>query len=398
MNGTKNNQDSFNPISFVNKQVRNIPPSGIRRFFDIAATMDDVISLGVGEPDFVTPWHIRSEAVKSLEKGRTYYTANAGLLELRKEIANYMEETIHVSYHPEKEIVVTVGASEALDATLRALIEPGDEVLIPEPSFVCYKPCTVLAGGIPVPIETKAEDGFKLTPELLQNAITSKTKLLVLPYPNNPTGGIMTEDDLSKIVPIIKEANLMVISDEIYSELTYTGKHVSIATFDGMKDRTVVINGFSKAFAMTGWRLGFACAHPDVLSAILKIHQYGIMSAPTFSQYAAIEALKNGRPDIERMKEEYNIRRKFLVDALNDLGMTCFNPYGAFYVFPSIRKFGMDSEDFCQALLTEQRLAVVPGTAFGDSGEGYVRISYAYSQENIKKALKRLEAFAKSRS
>ena len=386
----------FNPLDFVNKQVRNIPPSGIRRFFDIAATMDDVISLGVGEPDFVTPWHIRSEAVKSLEKGRTYYTANAGLLELRREIAKYMEETIHVSYRPEKEIVVTVGASEALDGALRALIDPGDEVLIPEPSFVCYKPCTVLAGGVPVPIETKAEDGFKLTAELLKNAITPKTKLLVLPYPNNPTGGIMTEEDLSQIVPIIKQANLMVISDEIYSELTYTGKHVSIATFDGMRDRTVVINGFSKAFAMTGWRLGFACAHSDVLSAILKIHQFGIMSAPTFSQYAAIEALKNGRPDIERMKEEYNIRRKFLVDALNDMGMTCFNPYGAFYVFPSIQKFKMTSEDFCQTLLNEQRLAVVPGTAFGDSGEGYVRISYAYSQDNIKKALKRLEAFAKN--
>lgn len=388
--------NEFHPINFVNKQVRNIPPSGIRRFFDIAATMEDVISLGVGEPDFVTPWHIRSEAVKSLEKGRTYYTANAGLLELRKEITKYMEETIHVSYDPAKEIVVTVGASEALDAALRALVDPGDEVLIPEPSFVCYKPCTVLAGGVPVPIETKAEDGFKLTPELLKNAITEKSKVLVLPYPNNPTGGIMTEEDLSAIIPIIKEANLMVISDEIYSELTYTGKHVSIATFDGMKDRTVVINGFSKAFAMTGWRLGFACAHPDVMAAIVKIHQYGIMSAPTFSQYAAIEALRNGRPDIERMKEEYNIRRKFLVDALNDMGMTCFNPYGAFYVFPSIKKFGMTSEDFCQTLLAEQRLAVVPGTAFGDSGEGFVRISYAYSQDNIKKALKRLEAFAKN--
>jgi len=388
--------NEFHPINFVNKQVRNIPPSGIRRFFDIAATMEDVISLGVGEPDFVTPWHIRSEAVKSLEKGRTYYTANAGLLELRKEITKYMEETIHVSYDSAKEIVVTVGASEALDAALRALVDPGDEVLIPEPSFVCYKPCTVLAGGIPVPIETKAEDGFKLTPELLRSAITEKSKVLVLPYPNNPTGGIMTEEDLSAIVPIIKEANLMVISDEIYSELTYTGKHVSIATFDGMKDRTVVINGFSKAFAMTGWRLGFACAHPDVMAAIVKIHQYGIMSAPTFSQYAAIEALRNGRPDIERMKEEYNIRRKFLVDALNDMGMTCFNPYGAFYVFPSIKKFGMTSEDFCQTLLAEQRLAVVPGTAFGDSGEGFVRISYAYSQDNIKKALKRLEAFAKN--
>ncbi len=388
-------EKEFHPIDFVNRQVRDIPPSGIRRFFDIAATMEDVISLGVGEPDFVTPWHIRSEAVKSLEKGRTYYTANAGLLELRREIAKYMEETIHVSYHPEDEIVVTVGASEALDAALRALVAPGDEVLIPEPSFVCYKPCTILAGGVPIPIETRAEDGFKLTPALLQSAITEKSKILVLPYPNNPTGGIMTEEDLSQIVPIIKENNLMVISDEIYSELTYTGKHVSIATFDGMRDRTVVINGFSKSFAMTGWRLGFACAHPDVLSAILKIHQYGIMSAPTFSQYAAIEALKHGRADVERMKEEYNIRRKFLVDSLNAMGMTCFNPYGAFYVFPSIEKFGMSSEEFCQTLLTEQHLAVVPGTAFGDSGEGYVRISYAYSQDNIKKALKRLEAFAK---
>lgn len=388
-------KNPFSPLEFVNKQVRKIPPSGIRRFFDIAATMEDVISLGVGEPDFVTPWHIRSEAVRSLEKGRTYYTANAGLMELRQEIARYQEKNIHVSYDPKTEIVVTVGASEALDGALRALVEPGDEVLIPEPSFVCYKPCTVLAGGIPVPIETKAENGFKLTPELLRNAITEKTKLLVLPYPNNPTGGIMTEEDLSLIVPIIKEANIMVISDEIYSELTYTGKHVSIATFDGMKERTVVINGFSKAFAMTGWRLGYACAHPDVLSAILKIHQYGIMSAPTFSQYAAIEALKHGRADIERMKEEYNIRRKFLVDALNEMGMTCFNPYGAFYVFPSIQKFHMTSEEFCQKLLEEQRLAVVPGTAFGDSGEGYVRISYAYSKESIAKALKRLEAFAK---
>lgn len=388
-------KNPFSPLEFVNKQVREIPPSGIRRFFDIAATMEDVISLGVGEPDFVTPWHIRSEAVRSLEKGRTYYTANAGLMELRQEIARYQEKNIHVSYDPKTEIMVTVGASEALDGALRALVEPGDEVLIPEPSFVCYKPCTVLAGGIPVPIETKAENGFKLTPELLRNAITEKTKLLVLPYPNNPTGGIMTEEDLSLIVPIIKEANIMVISDEIYSELTYTGKHVSIATFDGMKERTVVINGFSKAFAMTGWRLGYACAHPDVLSAILKIHQYGIMSAPTFSQYAAIEALKHGRADIERMKEEYNIRRKFLVDALNEMGMTCFNPYGAFYVFPSIQKFHMTSEEFCQKLLEEQRLAVVPGTAFGDSGEGYVRISYAYSKESIAKALKRLEAFAK---
>lgn len=389
--------NSFRPGDFVNKQVKEIPPSGIRRFFDIAASMEDVISLGVGEPDFVTPWHIRSEAVKSLEKGRTYYTANAGLIELRKAITTYMEETIGVSYDPAREVAVTVGASEALDAALRALVDPGDEVLIPEPSFVCYKPCTVLAGGVPVPIETTAENGFKLTPELLNAAITKKTKLLVLPYPNNPTGGIMTKEDLEKIVPIIKEANIMVISDEIYSELTYTGKHISIASFDGMRDRTVVINGFSKAFAMTGWRLGYACAHPDVLSAMLKIHQYGIMSAPTFSQYAAIEALKNGRPDIERMKEEYNIRRKFLVDALNEMGMTCFNPYGAFYVFPSIKKFHMSSEEFCQKLLEEQRLAVVPGTAFGDSGEGYVRISYAYSKDSIAKALKRLEAFANSR-
>ncbi len=389
---TKNT--AFTPGDFVNRRVKEIPPSGIRRFFDIASTMEDVISLGVGEPDFVTPWHIRSEAVKTLEKGRTYYTANAGLLELRNAIADYIKQTVHVSYDPNCEIVVTVGASEALDAALRSLIEPGDEVLIPEPSFVCYKPCTILAGGIPVPVETRAEDGFKLTPQLLKNAITKKTKLLVLPYPNNPTGGIMTEEDLSQIVPIIKESNLMVISDEIYSELTYTGRHVSIASFDGMKERTVLINGFSKAFAMTGWRLGFACAHPDILSAILKIHQYGIMSAPTFSQYAAIEALKQGRADIERMKQEYNIRRKFLVDALNELGMTCFNPYGAFYVFPSIQKFQMTSEEFCQKLLEERRLAVVPGTAFGTCGEGYVRISYAYSQENIAKALKRLEAFS----
>ena len=387
--------DKFSPADFLSKKARDLKPSGIRRFFDAASTVPGVISLGVGEPDFATPWHIRSEAVKALEKGKTFYTANRGLIELRNEISNYIKETINVSYNPETEILVTVGASEAIDAALRSLVGEGDEVLIPEPSFVCYNPCTVLAGGVPVPIETTADNGFKLTPEALKKHITPKTKVLILPYPNNPTGGIMTKEDLEQIAPIIKEANLAVISDEIYSELTYTGHHVSIASLPDMRDRTIVVNGFSKSFAMTGWRLGFLCAHSDIAKAAVKIHQYGIMSAPTFSQYAAIEALKFGRPDIERMKDEYNRRRKFLVTELNSIGMECFNPRGAFYVFPSIKKFGLTSEEFCERLLHTEKLAVVPGDAFGESGEGYVRISYAYSMENLETALKRLKKFIK---
>ena len=387
--------DRFNPTDFRSKKAKDLKPSGIRKFFDVATTIPDVISLGVGEPDFATPWHIRSEAVKAIEKGKTFYTANRGLIELRQEISNYINNTINVQYNPQTDILVSVGASEALDATIRALVDNGDEVLIPEPSFVCYNPCTVLAGGVPVAIKTTADNEFKLTPEALSEAITPKSKVLILPYPNNPTGGIMTKEDLEKIAPIIKENNLIVISDEIYSELTYTGKHFSIAALPDMKDRTIVVNGFSKSFAMTGWRLGFACAHKDIMEAILKIHQYGIMSAPTFSQYAAIEALKNGRADIERMKDEYNRRRKFLVSELNSMGMDCFNPRGAFYVFPSIKKFGLTSEEFCERLLYKEKLAVVPGDAFGESGEGYVRISYAYSMENLENALKRLEKFIK---
>ena len=383
----------FDPKEFLSKEVKMIKPSGIRKFFDVASTMKDVISLGVGEPDFVTPWHIRDAAVKSISEGRTYYTSNYGLIELRQEISKYIKETINVSYDPTDEILVTVGASEALDIAIRSLVSQGDEVLIPEPSFVCYKPCVILSGGVPVPIVTTAEDDFKLTPEALLENITEKTKILILPYPNNPTGGIMTREDLKAIAPIIKEKNLMVISDEIYSELTYNMSHASIAELPEMRDRTIVINGFSKSFAMTGWRLGYTCCHKDILSAMVKIHQYIIMSAPTLSQYASIAALKNGRPDIESMKEEYNMRRGFLVKELNDMGIECFNPLGAFYVFPSIKKFGLSSEEFCERLLYEEKLAIVPGNAFGDSGEGYVRISYAYSTENIAKALKRLKRF-----
>lgn len=369
-------------------------PSGIRKFFDIASTMKEVISLGVGEPDFVTPWHIRDEAIKSIEKGHTYYTSNYGLIELREEIAKYITRTINVSYDPKTEILVTVGASESLDIAIRAIISNGDEVLIPEPSFVCYKPCVVLAGGVPVPIVTTSENGFKVTAEAIKEKLTAKTKMIILPYPNNPTGGIMTKEDLDAIVPIIRDSNIIVVSDEIYSELTYFGEHISIASYEGMRDRTIVINGFSKSFAMTGWRLGYSCAHKDILDAMMKIHQYIIMSAPTVSQYAAISALKNGNTDTEYMKTEYNIRRKLLVTELNKMGLECFNPLGAFYVFPSIKKFPFTSEEFCEKLLYEEKLAVVPGNAFGDCGEGYIRISYAYSQENIRKALDRLAKFA----
>lgn len=387
--------NNFSPADFLSKKARDLKPSGIRRFFDAAGTIPGVISLGVGEPDFATPWHIRAEAVKAIEKGKTFYTANRGLAELRQEISNYISETINVHFDPETEILVSVGASEAIDAALRAVVDIGDEVLIPEPSFVCYNPLTVMAGGVPVTIETTEKFEFKLTPELLKSKITPRTKALILPYPNNPTGGIMTKEDLEAIVPIIKEANLVVISDEIYSELTYRGTHVSIASLPGMRDRTIVLNGFSKSFAMTGWRLGYLCAHKDIAKAAVKIHQYGIMSAPTFSQYAAIEALRHGRPDIELMKDEYNRRRKFIVAELNEMGMDCFNPRGAFYVFPSIKKFGMKSEEFCEKLLHTEKLAVVPGDAFGESGEGYVRISYAYSMENLEAALKRLKKFLK---
>ncbi|MBR6646167.1 MAG: aminotransferase class I/II-fold pyridoxal phosphate-dependent enzyme [Clostridia bacterium] len=377
----------------MSDRAKSIKPSGIRKFFDIVSEMKDAISLGVGEPDFVTPWHIRSEGVYSLEKGRTYYTSNAGLMELRCEIANYMERRYSLSYNPKDQIIVTVGGSEAIDLCIRSLINPGDEVLIPEPSFVCYTPCTELAGGKAVPIVTKAENKFKLTAEELKAAITPKTKLLVLPFPNNPTGGIMTKEDLEKIAEVLRGTNIIVLSDEIYGELTYGRKHISIANIDGMQQRTVIVNGFSKTYAMTGWRLGYAVGPKEIISVMTKIHQYAIMSSPTTSQYAAIEALKNGDEDIERMRDEYNYRRRVIVEGFNKMGLSCFEPEGAFYVFPSIQSTGMTSEEFCEKLLYSQKVAVVPGNAFGQSGEGFVRCSYAYSIDNIQKALDRIDRF-----
>ena len=379
--------------NLVSKRAKEIKPSGIRKFFDIVSEMKDAISLGVGEPDFVTPWHIRSEGVYSLEKGRTYYTSNAGLIELRREIANYMERKYGLSYRPEDQAIVTVGGSEAIDLCIRALVNPGDEVLVPEPSFVCYKPCAELAGGKAVPIVTKAENNFKLTADELKAAITPKTKLLVLPFPNNPTGGIMTREDLEEIAKVLENTNIIVLSDEIYGELTYGRKHVSIANISSMMDRTVIVNGFSKTYAMTGWRLGFAVGPKEIIEIMTKIHQYAIMSSPTTSQYAAIEALKNGDEDIERMREEYNYRRRVIVDGFRKMGLSCFEPEGAFYVFPSIGSTGLSSEEFSEKLLYSQKVAVVPGNAFGESGEGFIRCSYAYSIENIKEALDRIDKF-----
>lgn len=381
------------PKDFLSNVVKNIPPSGIRKFFDIVNEMEDAISLGVGEPDFVTPWHIRNAGIESLKDGHTYYTSNWGLIELREEIANCYLRKYNIKYNPKNEVFVTVGGSEAVDAAIRALIEPGDEVLIPEPSFVCYKPCVNLIGGTPVTITTKEENNFKLTKEELIEKITDKTKLLILSYPNNPTGAIMTKEDLEEIIEVIKDKNIMVISDEIYSELTYEKEHASIAQFPEMKEKTIVINGFSKSYAMTGWRLGYALGNKDVIAAMIKIHQYAIMSAPTTSQYAAIEALKYGDGDIEMMKREYNIRRRVLVDGLNKLGLSCFEPLGAFYVFPCIKSTDLSSNEFCEKLLEKEKLAVIPGNAFGECGEGYVRISYAYSLDKIKKALKKIESF-----
>ena len=388
--------NSKTPKDFLSSVVRNIPPSGIRKFFDIVNEMEDAISLGVGEPDFVTPWHIRNAGIESLKDGHTYYTSNWGLIELREEISKFYDRKYGLKFNPKDEVFVTVGGSEAVDAAIRALVEVGDEVLIPEPSFVCYKPCVNLIGGIPVPIVTTEEDNFKLTPTNLISKITPKTKLLILSYPNNPTGAIMTKEDLEKIVDVIKDKDIMVISDEIYSELTYGKKHASIAQFPEMKDKTIIINGFSKAYAMTGWRLGYALGHKDIISAMIKIHQYAIMSSPTTSQYAAIEALKNGDSDIEMMKNEYDIRRRVLVDGLNKIGLQCFEPLGAFYVFPCIKSTGLTSEKFCEELLKREKLAVIPGSAFGESGEGFVRISYAYSLEKIKKALIKIESFVNS--
>ncbi|MDE7052425.1 MAG: aminotransferase class I/II-fold pyridoxal phosphate-dependent enzyme [Lachnospiraceae bacterium] len=379
-----------NPLS---EKVTGIKPSGIRKFFDIVSEMKDAISLGVGEPDFDTPWHIREEGIYSLERGRTYYTSNAGLKELKEEISEYQKRRFGLDYNPSGEIYVTVGGSEAIDGALRAMLDSGDEVIIPQPSYVSYEPCVVLADGVPVVIELKEEDEFKLKKEQLEEAITDKTKVLILPFPNNPTGAIMTEKDLEGIAEVILKQDLFIISDEIYSELTYGSRHVSIASFPGMKERTIVINGFSKSYAMTGWRLGYACGPKVILDQMLKIHQFAIMCAPTTSQYAAVEALRNGDDDVEYMRNEYDRRRKFLIKALRGMGMECFEPFGAFYVFPCIKKYGMSSDEFAEALLTEEKLAVVPGTAFGGCGEGFIRISYAYSIEDLKNALERLERF-----
>lgn len=381
-----------NPLSNV---ITEIQPSGIRKFFDLAAEMKDVVSLGVGEPDFDTPWHIREEGIYSLEKGRTFYTSNAGLAELKKEICNYLYRRFQLEYDDKNEVMVTVGGSEAIDIAFRTMLDPGDEVLIPQPSYVSYLPCAKLAGGVPVVIELKAENEFRLTRQQLLDAITEKTKILVLPFPNNPTGSIMTREDLADIVDVIIEKDLFVLSDEIYSELTYGSSHVSIASFPQMKERTIVINGFSKSYAMTGWRLGYACGPKTIIKQMLKIHQFAIMCAPTNSQYAAVEALKNGDADVERMREAYDQRRKFLLKAFADMGIDCFEPYGAFYVFPSIQRYGMTSDEFAMRLLNEERIAVVPGTAFGDSGEGFLRISYAYSIDSLRFALERIERFVK---
>ncbi len=379
-----------NPLS---ETIVNIKPSGIRKFFDIVSEMKDAISLGVGEPDFDTPWHIRDEGIYSLEKGKTFYTSNSGLMELREEICNYLSRRVGVSYVPKSEVIITVGGSEAIDIALRAMLDRDDEVLIPQPSYVSYEPCTILAGGKPVIINLKAENEFRLTKQELLDAITDKTKILVLPFPNNPTGAIMERKDLEDIAEVCIEKDIFVLSDEIYSELSYKGEHVSIASLPGMKERTILINGFSKAYAMTGWRLGYACGPKEIITQMTKIHQFAIMCAPTTSQYAAIEALKNGDNDVAMMRDAYNQRRRFLMDAFRKMGIDCFEPFGAFYVFPCIKEFGMTSEEFATRLLQEEKVAVVPGTAFGDCGEGFLRISYAYSIENLKVALARIESF-----
>lgn len=379
-----------NPLS---KVVEDIQPSGIRKFFDIVSEMEDAISLGVGEPDFDTPWHIRDEGIYSLERGKTFYTSNAGLKELREEISNYLYRKMEVKYDPLKEVLVTVGGSEGIDLAIRAMIDPGDEVLVPEPSYVSYVPCIKLAYGVPVIIELKEENQFRLTKEELLEKITDKTKMLVLPFPNNPTGAIMSRKDLEDIAEVCIEKDIFVLSDEIYSELTYGNKHVSIVQIPGMKERTVLINGFSKAFAMTGWRLGYATAPAVIMKQMTKIHQFAIMCAPTNSQYAAVEALRNGDKDVEEMRESYDQRRRYLMHAFKEMGLECFEPFGAFYMFPSIKKFGMTSDEFANRLLQEEKVAVVPGTSFGACGEGFLRISYAYSIENLKIALERMADF-----
>ena len=379
----------------LSKKVIAIKPSGIRKFFDLVSEMQDVISLGVGEPDFDTPWHIRDEGIYALEKGKTFYTSNSGLKALRQEISNYIKRTQNIVYNPDNEIIVTVGGSEAIDIGIRALVNDGDEVIIPQPSYVSYEPCALLANAKPVIINLKAENEFRLTSDELLNAITEKTKILILPFPNNPTGSIMDKDDLEKIAKVIIEKDIYVMSDEIYSELSYKDKHVSIASLPQMKERTILINGFSKAYAMTGWRLGYACAPKEIIKQMTKIHQYAIMCAPTTSQYAAVEALKNGDNDVAMMRQSYNQRRRFLLNAFKEMNLPCFEPFGAFYVFPCIKEFGMTSEEFATRLLQEEKVAAIPGNAFGDSGEGYLRISYAYSLDNLKKAMERLGRFVK---
>ena len=379
-----------NPLS---NTIVTIPPSGIRKFFDIVSEMEGAISLGVGEPDFDTPWHVRDAGIRSLEMGKTFYTSNAGLKELKQEICNYLKRRMQVEYDYNTEVMVTIGGSEAIDAALRAMLDPGDEVLIPQPSYVSYVPCTILAGGVPVVIELEEKDQFRLTREKLLEKITDKTKVLVLPFPNKPTGAIMEREDLEAVAKVVEEKDLFVISDEIYAELTYKKKHMTIASLPGMRERTVLINGFSKAYAMTGWRIGYACAPALILKQMLKIHQYAIMCAPTTSQYAAVEAVKNGDADIEEMKRSYDERRRYLLKEFRSLGMDCFEPYGAFYMFPSIKRFHMTSEEFATRLLREEKIAIVPGTAFGDCGEGYLRVSYAYSLEDLKRAIRRIRRF-----
>ena len=375
---------------YINDTIKSVKPSGIRKFFDIAVEMDNVISLSIGEPDFKTPWHIRHAGIRSLENGKTWYTPNRGFIELRREISRYMNRRFNVSYEPDTEVLVTVGGSEAIDLVCRTLINHGDEVLIPQPAFVCYDPLTVMAGGVPVVIETKAENNFRLTPEEIENAVTEKSKLLILPFPNNPTGAIMEREDLEAIAEVIKKHDLFVVSDEIYAELTYGGrKHVSIAEIDGMKERTVIVSGFSKAYAMTGWRLGYTLGPAEIVKQLTKLHQYGIMSSPTTAQYAAIEALKNGDDDVTAMRDDYDMRRRYIVGKFNEMGLTCFEPLGAFYAFPCIKSTGLSSDEFATRLVKEKRVAVVPGTAFGECGEGFIRVSYAQSMKNIKKAMKR---------
>lgn len=385
----------INYEELLNENIKNVKPSGIRKFFDIANEMEDIISLSVGEPDFTTPWHVREAGIHSLEKGRTWYTPNRGFSELREEISKYFKRRFNVEYAPEKEVLVTVGGSEAIDLCIRSLISAGDEVLIPQPCFVCYEPMTIMAGGTPVIINTRAEDEFRLTPEQLEEKITDKTKLLILPFPNNPTGAVMRREDLEKIAEVLRKHNIIVLSDEIYGELTYGDeRHVSFAEIEGMKERTIVVNGFSKSYAMTGWRLGYALGPEKLIEKMTILHQYAIMSAPTTAQYAAIEALKNGDEDIVKMRNEYDLRRRLIVSGFRKMGFECFEPDGAFYVFPCIKNTGLTSEEFCTRLIREKHVAVVPGTAFGECGEGFVRVSYSYSISHIREALKRIQEFA----